>query len=109
MINLVERQVKKFLEKRRPPVEIRDELDIGYSYENNTLEIFEIRPQWNDKNVIRHHPIARAKLVKSKNVWKVYWMRANLKWAAYQPEPEVKGVERFLEIVDQDAFGCFFG
>lgn len=82
-------------EKRRPAKEIRSELDIGYSYQNYTVEIFEIRPQWNDRSVMQHHSVAKAKYVKSKNVWRIYWMRANLKWTAYQPEPEVKEINRF--------------
>ncbi|WP_017733060.1 DUF3024 domain-containing protein [Nafulsella turpanensis] len=109
MIDLVERQIQKFIESKRPSEEIRSKLDFGYSYKNNAVELYEIRPQWDDESIIRHHPFAKAKYVKTKNIWKVYWMRSNLKWALYDPLPEVKGVDEFLEAVDQDAHHCFFG
>lgn len=109
MIDLVEKQIEKFIESKRPPEEIRSELDLGYSYKNHTVEIFEIRPQWNDNSIIRHLPFAKAKYVKSKNVWKIYWMRANLKWYAYEPQPEAKTINEFLEIVFEDAYHCFMG
>lgn len=109
MIDLVERQIEEFIEKRRPPEEIRSELDIGFSYQNYTIEIFEIRPQWDDQSVIRHHPVVKAKFVKSVNAWKIYWMPSSLKWKAYEPQPQVTEVNKFLEIVEKDAFGCFFG
>lgn len=109
VVDLIAKRVEKFIEKKRPPEEIRSKLDYGYSYKKSTVEIFEIRPQWDDNNIIHHHSFAKAKYVKSKNVWKIYWMRGNLKWAAYDPQPEVSTIDQFLEIVDQDAYHCFFG
>ncbi len=43
-IDFIEAQIKQFIESRRPPIEIRTQLDFGYTYANNTLEIFEISP-----------------------------------------------------------------
>jgi hypothetical protein len=40
---------------------------------------------------------------------RVFWPRANLKWHRYQPSPEVASVEEFLDIVQDDEYGCFFG
>jgi hypothetical protein len=40
--------------------------------------------------------------VRSQKVWKVFWMRADLRWHGYEPAPEVSSIEKFLEIVDQD-------
>ncbi|MFZ5430428.1 MAG: DUF3024 domain-containing protein [Bacteroidota bacterium] len=34
-------------------------------------------------------PIAKARFIASRNIWKVYWMRASGKWETYKPEPEV--------------------
>ena len=52
---------------------------------------------------------AKATYVKSKKIWKIYWQRADLKWHGYEPNPEVKQIEDFLSVVDQDEYGCFFG
>ena len=41
--------------------------------------------------------------------WKLYWQRADLKWHGYKPKTEVNSVEEFLEIVEADEYGCFYG
>jgi len=101
--------IEKFLEKRRPPAYIRDKLDIGYLLEGQSVEIFEIRPVWNDPSEKMEASIAKATYVKSNDQWKVYWMRADLKWHGYEPCPVVKTLEEFLQIVDEDQYGCFWG
>ncbi len=108
-IDFIERNIERFIDKRRPPEEIRSQLDLGYTYQNQTVEIFEIRPQFLDESKIVHIPIAKSRYVKSKSTWKVYWMRGSGNWVAYDPRPEVKTVDEFLAIVDEDAFACFFG
>jgi hypothetical protein len=105
----IERAVAGFMAKRRPPPEVRVQLDLGFSTKGYSIELFEIRPQWNDPKVIRHHSFAKATYVKSRDLWKLYWMRADLKWHAYPPASEVKKIEEVLEIVANDENCCFFG
>ena len=40
--------LEMYIENKRPPLEIRDKLDIGYRKEGQAFEIFEIRPNWMD-------------------------------------------------------------
>jgi hypothetical protein len=101
--------MENFLAKRRPPEHIRPELDIGYKIEGQSVYVLEIRPQWNNKSVIREYAIAKATYVKSKAHWKVFWMRANLKWYPYDPKPTVKKLSDFVKQVDEDEYGCFWG
>lgn len=101
--------VAAFVEKRRPPLHIRPELDLGFSVKGQSVEIFEIRPVWRNPEEKMEHPVAKATYVKTQDIWKVYWMRADLKWHAYAPLPEVAKLEEFLQLVDQDANACFWG
>ncbi len=105
----IEKALDAFLAKRRPPAHIRAELDIGYSISDQSVEIFEIRPQWNDPSVIRHQPFAKATYVRTQNCWKVFWMRATLKWQSYEPVPTVASISEFVHVVDADENRCFFG
>lgn len=105
----VERAIASFLTKHRPPPEVRSQVDIGSCIKGYSIEIFEIRPQWNDPKVIQHHPCAKATYVKSRNLWKLYWMKSDLKWHPYPPASEVRKVEEVLEIVGNDENCCFFG
>jgi len=104
-----EKAVSAFVEKRRPPAHIRSQLDLGYRLTGQSVEIFEIRPDWRDATQTIEEPVAKATYVRSRHVWKVYWQRADLKWHRYNPDPEVGGIDDFLRIVDADEYCCFFG
>jgi len=108
-IRRVEKAVSAFMKKHRPPVEIRDELDLGYRFEKQSLELFELRPRWKHQNEKIEHSVAKARYLRSRNEWWLYWKRADLKWHRYEPEPTVRSVEEFLAVVEKDSYGCFFG
>ncbi|MCB1667127.1 MAG: DUF3024 domain-containing protein [Porticoccaceae bacterium] len=104
-----EREVKKFMEAKRPPPHVRNQLDFGYRIENQSVEMFEIRPEWGNPEKIMQIPFAKATYVKKAKIWKIYWQRQDLKWHSYQPVPEVEFLEDFLAVVSEDKHGCFFG
>jgi hypothetical protein len=104
-----EKSLSDFLERRRPPVHIRPELDIAYRISGQSVEIFEVRPDWQDPTQKMESPVAKATYVRTKNRWNVYWMRQDLKWHGYEPNPEVRTLEAFLHVVDRDEYCCFFG
>ncbi|MGH8502553.1 MAG: DUF3024 domain-containing protein [Gammaproteobacteria bacterium] len=70
-----ERDLAKFMERRRPPPHIRSELDIGYRISGHSVEIFEIRPDWQNPKETMEHPVAKATFMRTKNRWRVFWMR----------------------------------
>ena len=102
-------KLEQFLAKHRPPTHIRNEVDLGYKIENQSIEIFEVRPQWDDPSKKIKIPVAKTTYVKSQKLWKVYWQQADTKWHSYAPKPTVKMLEDFLEIVGEDQYACFFG
>ena len=51
---------------------------------------------------------AKATFVKTAGIWKVYWMRGNLKWHPYDPAT-APSLEAFLKLVHEDKHNCFFG
>ena len=104
-----EEVMNRFIEKRRPPVHVRSQLDLSYRIENQTIIIFEIRPRWNDPQTILEIPIAKTTWVKSRKVWRIFWMQADLKWHSYHPMPEVSTLQKFVDAVDADAHGFFWG
>lgn len=109
-IDLIEKQIEQFIETIRPEEEaIRKQLDIGFNYKNYTLEIFEVRPAWNNENEITHTPIAKTRYVKTQKVWKIYWIRASGQWEAYPPQKQVKTIQEFFEILKEDKHACFWG
>jgi hypothetical protein len=101
--------LENFLEKRRPPKHIRHKLDLAYRIENQSVVIYSIRPHWQKNSEIMEEPIAKTTWVHTQKIWKVFWMRADLKWHGYDPQPEVKTIHEFLQIVLADEHGCFWG
>jgi hypothetical protein len=101
-----EKSVAQFIENRRPPPHVRAEVDLSFRISGQSVEIFEVRPNWRDRSKLQEHSIAKAT---SKRNWKVFWQRADLKWHSYKPSPEVDSIEDFLAIVQKDDHGCFFG
>ena len=108
-ISSIEKIMQEFIEEIRPPEEIRAQLDMGYKIEAQSVFIFEIRPQWNDPTIIREYPLAKATFVKTQNIWKIFWKRADGSWHGYTPAPEVKTLQEFTEVVREDKHHCFWG
>lgn len=108
VINILEKTIKSNIESIRPPEDIRNQLDIGYSFINNSLILFEIRPSFMDENKIMNIEFAKARYYKSKEIWKIYRKRANNNWELYQIQ-EVSNIDSFFKIVKEDKLGCFFG
>ncbi len=108
-IKRCEKALKKFMAQHRPPAHIRNELDLDARINDQSVELFEIRPRWDEPAEKIEMPVAKATYIKRQELWKVYWQRADLKWHAYDPLPTVKTLEEFLDAVGEDHHHCFFG
>ncbi len=108
-IKRYEKIVGQYIEKRRPPTHVRNEVDLAFRLEKQSVIIFEIRDAWKRPGEKIELPIAKATYVKKTNSWKIYWQRADLKWHRYEPTPETKTIEEFLAVVEDDEFCCFWG
>jgi len=105
----VENAVAAFVQKRRPAPHVRLKLDYGFRVSGQSVELFEVRPRWDRPNEKRESSFAKATFVRTKRVWRVYWMRSDLKWHTYEPAPEVSAIDDFLAAVQKDEHACFFG
>jgi hypothetical protein len=105
----IHKVLERYIEKNRPPENVRDEIDLSFRLTGQSVEIFEIRPRWNNPNEKIESSIAKATYVKSQKVWNVFWQRADLKWHRYDPDPVVNSIEKFIDIVEKDDYACFFG
>ena len=101
--------VGEFIEKIRPPLDIRDQLDFRADINGSELVVAEVRPSFQNKKLKREHPVAKAKWISTRRIWRLFWMRADLKWHSYQPFPESPSIAAVLDEVRRDPHGCFFG
>jgi len=108
-IKRCQKLVGEYVKKHRPPAHIRDQVDLGFRLKDQSIEIFEIRPLWDNPDEKIEEMQAKTTYVKKSGKWKVYWQRADLKWHSYHPTPEVDTLEDFLALVDKDEHHCFRG
>jgi Protein of unknown function (DUF3024) len=101
--------MENYLMENRPPEDIRSQLDLGYKIDGQSVLVFEIRPKWDDSGIIMEIPFAKTTYVKAENCWKIYWMRASGKWWPYDPHLKVSKLTDFINIIQKDELGCFFG
>lgn len=101
--------LENYIDKIRPSEELRDQIDIGYKLENQSIIIFESRPYFHRPDQRFESAVAKATFVKAKQSWKVFWQRADLKWHAYEPKPVVKTLREFISLVENDEYNCFWG
>ena len=107
-IKRCEKELDKFIDEHRPPVHVRDQLDISYQIENQSVVLFEIRANFRNPSEKLDIPIAKATYIKTQKVWKIYWQKSDLKWYAYEPVATVKHLEEFLSVVGKNEYDCFF-
>ncbi len=108
-IKRCEKALEKFMAIKRPPIHVREQVDLCYRIVNQSVEIFEVRPNFRAPEKKIEAPVAKATYVKTRKIWRIFWMRQDLKWHGYQPVPEVRHFEDFLQVVKEDAHACFFG
>lgn len=103
-----EKVVAEFIERRRPSPALRAKLDFGFQMQGQSIEILETRPRSDDQNKRIRYAIAKATYIRTKDIWRVYWMGRGFKWRPYRARAAVRTIEEFLAIVEEDKYGHFF-
>lgn len=88
---------------------MRHKIDLTYSIDKQSITILELRPGWAQPETTVEINIAKATFVQTKNCWKVFWQRSDLKWHSYTPSPTVQTVSEFVKVVEEDKHHCFWG
>ncbi|OFY66491.1 MAG: hypothetical protein A3H98_12265 [Bacteroidetes bacterium RIFCSPLOWO2_02_FULL_36_8] len=108
MLEIIE-VMENFINKNRPPENIRHKVDLSYKIEKQSVIVFELRPLWCEPKEIMECNIAKTTFVNTKKYWKVFWQRADLKWHGYRPKYTVKTISDFVNLIEKDEYGCFRG
>jgi len=95
--------------KRRPPLHLREKVREGQRIAGHEIELFLVRPLFFDPTRKVESSIAKTRYVGTRKIWQVFWKRADGKWHRYKPRPEVRSLQAFLKLVEEDEYGCFWG
>ena len=98
-----------FWSRRRPPLHLRDRVREGQRLTDQAVELFVVRPAFEQPGVEVEESIAKVQYVRSQDVWRLFWKRADGKWHGYQPRLEMNSLAEALRVIDEDACQCFFG
>lgn len=80
----IKRCINFLMEKRRPAPFIRDEIDLQYRIDDNSVVIFEVR---NVMGRVIESSIAKITLNRTQNNWKLLCMNQSGKWVAANKKP----------------------
>lgn len=105
----IHKVVGDYIESHRPPLNIREKLDLTYKLDGQSVVILEVRPSFSDPKKKIEEFVAKATYVKRSENWKIYWQRSDMKWHRYEPVPEVTRIDEFLVILEEDKHCCFWG
>ena len=97
--------------RRRSPPQFKDQLQIVYEVKGHSVFVYETRPPWDKPGEWTKLGVAKFTYVRSRKEWKLYWMRRDLKWHAYDPKTKTKtnSLEGLVRVIDEDRYGAFFG
>jgi hypothetical protein len=84
-------------------------VDLTHRISRQSVEIIEVWPVFRNPAEKYESPVAKATYVRTRDRWRAFWMRRDLKWHGYPPKPEVATFAEFLALVDRDEYACFFG
>lgn len=100
-------QIGAFVESVRPPVAIRNELDISFRISGQSIEIEECRPKWRgEPGEMSMLSIVKITFIRKKKAWRLYWMPSSLQWEMLT---QVDTLKEAIDIVRDDESGFFFG
>lgn len=95
--------------RKASPAHIADKLRHIYEIEGHSVLVYSIAPRWDDPSDEIKHGVAKFRYFRSRDDWRLYWLRADLKWHLYEPEDMLDDLESLVSIVDEDKYGAFFG
>ncbi|MDH2898036.1 DUF3024 domain-containing protein [Rahnella sp. PAMC25617] len=100
-------EIQNFIETIRPPELMREKLDYLCHIKDQSIVIVSSRAPWRSGSTERiETPLVKMTYVRTQKLWRIFWMRATLKWETYA---EVDTLNEGFEIVRMDEHSCFFG
>ncbi|MFT6924575.1 MAG: hypothetical protein ACJAZP_000133 [Psychromonas sp.] len=105
--NEYEHLVSNLIENRRRQA-IENGFDLGYLFNNQSIELFEIHPSSHHKQGFFHSSVAKITFIRTTKIWKISWMRGSLEWKGYRINSKINKLSEALFIVNEDPDGCFW-
>ena len=93
----------------RVPIWVRDEVALQFRIRGHDVVLFEKRPLFRDPSKWIESNVAKFRLNSKTETWSLFWRDRQSKWHRYErcePSPDIA---HFLQEVDRDPTGIFWG
>ncbi|MGQ0557221.1 MAG: DUF3024 domain-containing protein [Nitrospiraceae bacterium] len=91
---------------KHSPAHLNDKLRLVYAVKDHEVVIAERRPRWDNETEWTESPVAKLKFIRSANKWRLYWMRADMKWHEYPGLSSSTRLEDLVQEINTDP--CLF-
>ena len=104
----VETTLGSYCEKRVPP-HVRNQVRLKFSFDGDSVSLFEERPYFQDPSKWTSTPIAQFRFNTEDKTWTVYYADRNSKWNLFERAKPARQFTHLLKAVENDATGTFWG
>ena len=104
----IDKIVGKFC-RRMSPAHLKGKLRLEFAVKGHEVMIYERRPKWVNPSEWMDSPVAKLKFIRTASKWRLYWMRADLKWHEYPGRSSSDDIADLVGEVEADPLACFFG
>ncbi len=95
--------------ERRVPAHVRDQVRLEFRIGPRAVELFEVRPRFDNPAEWLEHPVAKFRWVATQREWRLYCQFRDLRWHEYEPHFAASDFDTLLAEVDQDPTAIFWG
>jgi hypothetical protein len=100
--------VGRYCENKVPP-HVRDQIQVSYKIQNDTITIYESRPHWQKPDVWTERTIAQFRYNTKDKLWTLYNSDRNNRWHKHPATGPAATLDPLLEKLDNDPAGIFWG
>ena len=94
---------------KRSPGHLKEKLRLMYAVEGHEVVVVERRPRWDNQAERTETPVTKLKFIRSANKWRLYWMRADMKWHEYPRLSSCHHLDDLVQEIDADSLVYVFG
>jgi frataxin-like iron-binding protein CyaY len=106
---LAEAILQRYCDEKIPD-NIRDQLRLTYTFEDNSFILLEERPPIDsNSDVWLADPVAKFVYKKAEKLWHLLWLGQDLQWHDFSPPERSSEFSRLLDKVDEDVTAIFWG
>lgn len=108
-LKLIDATIGDLVRRQRPPEPLRGHFDLELEIDGHKVRIFTTRPLWSDRSRTVRSGVAQFTYTRTRDTWKLYWMRRDGKWHAWDPAENTGTLDELVQVVDEDRRGGFWG